>query len=356
MQQSPTGYNIIKGTGNDIELEQYRIVFQRNGTERDIVTLQWLHQQNIMGCNIIWYAMKGEEMAAISASAPIYMNFNGSILPGLHAVDSLTDKAHRGKKLFLTVYNKLYDDVRKDFVLTYGFPNEKSEHGFFDRLGWKFSGVVPFLVKPIGLGYFLKKLFIRKKHTDFSSKMHVFDAPETFQIDKNTVIRKINSFGDDYDKIWKKLAVDIPVSLDRSSVFMNWRYINNPAEFYSCHGLYINDKLAGIVILSIKYKHGGRVGYLMELLYDPEYKKAGRQMLKFANKQFKKQKADIVLTWCNPGSFNYKSYRKSGYYPLPEILRPQELYMGAIAFDRSKAAVIEDMKKWYLSYSDSDTS
>ena len=98
------------------------------------------------------------------------------------------------------------------------------------------------------------------------------------------------------------------------------------------------------------------IGYIMELVFDPANEKAGKQLLKFSSMLFRKHKVDVVLAWSIPGTFNHASYKKSGYYRLPEKLRPQKLFVGARVFDPAKANLIGDFKNWYLSYSDSDTA
>ena len=148
----------------------------------------------------------------------------------------------------------------------------------------------------------------------------------------------------------------MPVCVDLGGACINKRIIQKPAEHYYRYGIYIQDKLAGVIVFSIKNKHDGLIGYIMELIYDPSKPAAGKALLKFANGLFKKQRVDVVLTWCLPHSFNYNCYRSTGYYVLPEKLRPQKLYLGARVFDEKLNSVVHDIKNWYISYSDSDTA
>ena len=65
--------------------------------------------------------------------------------------------------------------------------------------------------------------------------------------------------------------------------------------------------------------------------------------------------ADAVLAWCFGHSPNAKAYRRAGFLPLPERLRPIELHMGVRPLDESLRTVLTDRRNWYISYCDSDT-
>lgn len=357
MQNTVTDYNIVKGTAADEELKNYLLCFEKDGTFRDMENLHWIHHQNLLHKNVIYYAMIGDVMAGIYTALPVIFRINNELRPALQSIDTLTDIDHRGKGLFIKLANKLYKEAAENkFALVYGFPNENSAPGFFKKLQWSSFGEAPFLIKPLSTSYFIKKILYRKRHTDFSSSNYIFNSMESKLLNKDTVIKAMKNYGDDYDITWKLAAKNIKVCVDRSAMYMNWRYVDKPGEHYYRYGLYKNNKLAGAIVFAIKHKHDGLIGYIMELIFDPSDSNTGEQLLKFSTRIFRKSKVDVVLAWCFPGSFNYSAYKKKGYYKLPEKLRPQQLYLGAKVLDESNAATILDVKNWYISYSDSDTA
>lgn len=350
-------YTIVKAEADDTSLEKYRKCFEKNGTERVLANLQWLHQQNLAHTNTIYYALQNDTLAAIYTALPVVFKINKSTVPALQSIDTITDIDHRGKGLFPKLANKLYNDAAQNkFALVYGFPNENSAPGFFKKLQWQPFGEAPFLLKPLNPFYFFKKIWDRKKiQEDFSSTNHIYPSPIEKRINNHTVIKILNHFDENYDAIWKTVAENIPVCVNRDAAYMNWRYIAKPAEHYYRYGIYINGKLEGIIVYAIKTKHGGLIGYIMDLIYYPSHKKAAKYLLQFASQQFRLQKVDTVLAWSLPGSFNFKSYRKSGYFVLPPKLRPQKLYLGVRPFDDENKDLITNANNWYISYSDSDT-
>ncbi|MBS1742101.1 MAG: GNAT family N-acetyltransferase [Bacteroidetes bacterium] len=357
MQQTETGYNIVKGNGGKEELEQYRLCFLRDGVERTTANLNWLHHENLLHKNEIYYAMQGLQMAAIYTALPVIFRINGVPQPALQSIDTLTDKDHRGKGLFIKLANNLYKDAAQaGFKLIYGFPNPNSAPGFYQKLQWHSFGEVPFLLKPLNPFYLLKKAINRKPHTDFSSTNYLFDAPRVVKQHSNSSIQAIDHFGADYDEIWNRASADIKICADRSAAYMNWRYIQKPGEHYYRYGLYEGNKLTGVVVFSIKHKHGGLVGTILELVFDPSDTGKGKQLLKLATKLCKKQKVDVMLAWSLKGCFNYAAYKKAGYFSLPEKIRPQKLYLGVRVLESSLENNVLNLQNWYISYSDSDTA
>ena len=63
---------IPKGTGNDGELAQYCNCFRNNDMEKELEMMQWLHQQNLVQENTIYYAYDDDNIAAIYTAIPVY--------------------------------------------------------------------------------------------------------------------------------------------------------------------------------------------------------------------------------------------------------------------------------------------
>ena len=356
MKNSSSEYEIVKGVADNKELENYRLCFEKNGTQRDLKNLQWLHQQNLANTNTIYYAIYGAGVAAIYTAMPVVFNIAGKKQIALQSIDTITDIHHRGKGLFPKLANKLYDDaIANGFELVYGFPNENSAPGFFKKLKWISFGEAPFLLKPLRLSYFIRKILKRKIERLPGNEYYTYSFPIKTELGKNIYVKSIDSFGNDYDLIWKKVSEGIGVGVDRSTAYMNWRYVEKPGEKYSRCGIFIDGQLKGVVVFTIKNKHDGQIGYIMELIYDDSSSKTGSLLLNYASQIFKAEKVDVVLAWCFPHSFNYRSYKKAGYFNLPVKFRPQHLFLGVRSFNTANSKLIENLRNWYISYSDSDT-
>ena len=358
MSNKSGAYEVVKGTGSTGELERYRNTFEQNGSPRKIDNLTWLHQQNLAGTNTIFYAMHENNIAAIYTALPVVFQIRQQTSTALQSIDTITDEKHRGKGLFPKLANELYQDAEKNnFSLVYGFPNENSAPGFFKKLGWTSFGEAPFIIKPLSISYFIKKLLNRKKESSASQEEenHFFSLAGRKDLSKRIHLEPVSEFGEAYNELWKQVSTGIGVCADRSAAYMNWRYVARPESYYSSIGFFEDGRLRGVIVFTIKNKHQGRVGYIMELIYDTTQPAIGKALLTYANKICKAEDADVILAWAFEHSFNYGAYKKTGYFNFPVKFRPQHLFLGVRVFDESQASTINNISNWYISYSDSDT-
>lgn len=356
--ESEEKYELTRGAGTDTELEKYRQCFSENGTEKSIELLKWFHQQNLPRQQAIYYAIEksSNDIAAIYTYLPVLLKCMGKVVVAMQSFDTLTDYRHRSKGLFIKLASKLEkEESLKNNECVYGFANENSVHGFVKKLGFTFFGEVPFLIKPLGVTYLLNKFFKKKRIQDPLEVNCKIVVPSEVLLKGNCSIKAISKFDESYNKLWDKIAPQINIGVNRDSAYMNWRYVDKPGEEYARYGFYENGILKGIVVFTLKNKHDGKIGYLMELLFDPESGNAGKKLLKFCTTTLKNNKAHLILAWCFPHSFNYFCHKKAGFYRFPEKFRPQKLCVIAKVLKSDHANEIYNIKNWYVSYSDSDT-
>ena len=350
-------YDIVQGNGSDEELEKYRQCFIDNGSDKSLDTLKWMHQKNLRGVNTIYYAIDRETqaVAGIHTYLPVILTCMGKIVNGMQSFDTLTDKRHRSKGLFIKLASKvLNEESLKNNELVYAFPNENSLHGYKNKLGFTHFGEVPFLIKPFRLAYFIAKI-LKRNGPDMPESNCNMSIPRQTALKGAREIKEIAQFDEKYDELYNVVKPEINIAVNRNAAFMNWRYVAKPGEIYARYGLYEHDQLTGVVVFTLKNKHGGKIGYLMELLYDPKNEKAGNHLLRFCSQTLRKNKADLVLAWCFDHSFNYSSLRRNGYYKFPEKLRPLKLNFITKTLNSNNTKDIYNIRNWYLSYSDSDT-
>ena len=186
MEEKSIEYKIVKGIADNDELEQYRVCFVNNGTERVLKNLQWLHQQNLVKTSTIYYAMHNKDIAGIYTALPVLFKIGDDIKPALQSIDTLTDVAHRGKGLFPKLAKKLYADAEVDnYALVYGIPNDSSAPGFFNKLQWTSFGEIPFLVKPLNIFYIINKFLRKKIKNPAPDGIHIYNAVSSKKLNNN---------------------------------------------------------------------------------------------------------------------------------------------------------------------------
>ncbi len=334
-------------------LEKYKNCFDKNGSPKNSEKIRWQFLQTPVNKQFVDIATDSStnNTAAIYAIFPVKFKILDKVFVGSQSLDTITDVDYRGKGLFINLAERVYNmAIQNNVKLVYGFPNGNSIYGFNKKLEWEVLDPVPFLIKPFRTSYFTKII----PYLSWLPNINLIKIKKN--IESPFRLEEKNEFPIEVNEIWKKFASSVKVAVERNKEYLDWRFINKPGEKYKIVHAYSSDnKYLGFIIYTIKEKHNGSIGYIMELIYDKSKLEVGKHLLAFAVNQINLSKADCVLSWCLEHSPNYSDFKKNNFYTLPEKFRPIELHFGARSFDLKYKNIINDRNNWYLSYSDSDT-
>ncbi|WP_339661510.1 GNAT family N-acetyltransferase [Croceibacter atlanticus] len=332
---------------------KFKECFDNNSSEKQINKIEWQFLNNPVQQQFVDIALDTEtdKTAAIYAIFPVQFKVKDTILCGSQSLDTITDKDYRGQGLFIKLANSVYRKAQESNVkLVYGFPNGNSIYGFQKKLEWSVLDPVPFLIKPLKTKYFTKHLSLLNFIPNLSLSFSKFKISKAYKLEFK------NEFPVVVNDIWNFFSKDIQVAVNRDKKYLDWRYISKPNENYKIlHCFSAADEYLGFIVYTVKAKHGGKIGYIMEFIYDLNNPLAAKQLLAKAISEIKQQKADCILSWCLDHSPNYRIFKNSLFFKMPEKLRPIELHFGVRAFDPVDKELLYNRKNWYLSYSDSDT-
>src|SRR4051812_27939564 len=110
-------------TAEDLSL--FKECFEANGDPREPARLRWQYVENPTGRVLVDLALDESvdpHVAAIYATLPVHFIVNGKRATAMQSLDTLTDKRHRGKGLFVDLASRLFAraaDSKISFV--YGF-------------------------------------------------------------------------------------------------------------------------------------------------------------------------------------------------------------------------------------------
>jgi GNAT superfamily N-acetyltransferase len=331
----------------------FKNCFDTNGSPKYIENIEWQFFENpLKKCFVdIAYDTGVDKTAAIYAISCVPFLINDKVNQGSQSLDTITDKDYRGKGLFTKLATSVYQKAKDEKIaLVYGFPNGNSIHGFSKKLDWAVLDPVPFLLKPLKSSYFTKKI----KALNFLPNINL--SFEGYSQSSKYYIKEAFSFTDEVNNIWENFSKSFKVAVNRDKNYLNWRYINKPNENYRIAHCYdLNNNYMGFIVFTVKGKHGGKIGYIMEMIYHLDRPEAANLLLRYAVNEIRKEKADCILSWCLAHSPNFSIFSKSNFFKLPEKLRPIELHFGVRAFQENIKETVYNRKNWYLSYSDSDT-
>lgn len=334
-------------------VEIYKSCFDLNGSPKKEENIRWqfLIRSDYKQYVDIAFDSTANKTAAIYAVAPVPFKIGARKVIGTQSLDTITDVDYRGQGLFINLAKNVYKKSAEDGVsLVYGFPNGNSIHGFVKKLDWTVLDPVPFLIKPLRSSYFTKKIKPLKWMPNIGLSFSKLVNKKKF------ILVEERSFPEEVNELWQNFSKNILVAIDRNKDYLNWRYIQKPNEDYKIVHCYDKNKnYKGLIVFTVKEKHDGKIGYIMELIYDLNSKETGELLLKYANYNIRKQKADCIISWCMEHSPGYSLYKKEFYVNMPEKIRPIELHFGVRSFSEEFKPILANRKNWFISYSDSDT-
>ncbi len=311
--------------------------YAQTGMERGkqgVAALEWSFGGNDKAFAV---ARSDNKIVGISAYIKSQMLFGSRRGNAYQAVDSFVFPEARGRGLFNRLATTYAHHLRdQDADLIWGFPNDNAAPAWFGKLGWTKHGQVPFLFKPLRSGYFLRKLHLTG---DFKIARGT---------DQN--LARLNHVGPWVDQLWEQSAANVHCGTTRNEAFLNHRLFDAP---HAAKYRVVGDDHTGdgaFVATRTAEKHGGKVAYVMEAFGGSTL----QGVLTSEMSRLRDNGTELALAWSYPWSENYKTLRKCGFLPLPEKLRPINIWFGGKAVSPTGQSS-KYLQNWYLSYLDSDT-
>lgn len=340
------------------QIDRVSSIFYKNGNAKNDAHIVWQYASPPGGGAYTAFAVDQDgQDAAVYSVFKVKAKVYGDTVNVCQSLDTLTDKSHRGKGLFPIVASKVFRKCDDDGVaFIYGFPNSSSAPGFFNRLGWRKMGVPPFLFYMnnilFPLAYFFRKKFFLK---NYMFLLYLFVRRSFLgRLNGFQVERSVEFCTNDYDMLWNKFSENIAVTVLRDSEYMEWRYKEKPRNKYSYVSVKKDGELAGVVVFCMADKHNGRIGYIMDVIYDPTNPDIASFLVAEAVISMSALGVDVVLAWSAPKHPGNGAYKKSIFLRMPRILQPIKLYFGCRLNPNVSSTEIA-VSDFYVSYADSDT-
>jgi GNAT superfamily N-acetyltransferase len=342
-------------TAGDDDLTRFAACFEANGDPKDVRHLRWQYREPPVGRTYVDAAEDASgRLGGIYAVFPTRFRLGDRVVTGVQSLDTLTDEHHRGKGLFTKLAKRVYDRCTTDDVaLVYGFPNGSSAHGFFEKLGWTRLDPVPFLVRPLSVRYLLRRARVPEGLAGLvpAGWPTLRRAPRLAADEEVAVTLQVDEA---MAAVWTGFATQVRAAVERDLPYLRWR-LSRPKGGYKLLVFRRGGAVLGWTALTVLDKHGGRVGYVMELLYPPSEPRIGEALAHAALDEMRASGAEVALAWCLDHAPNRDAYRAAGFRTLPQALRPIELHFGVRALAAPADAALANRENWYLSYLDSDT-
>ena len=170
-------------------------------------------------------------------------------------------------------------------------------------------------------------------------------------------IRRIQRFESDYDALWDDACKEIRFSIDKTSTYMNWRYVDSPAAAPCRLGLYSADEnLVGIIVGGIHqhWDQSGRTigidGEILELILGDVAGTIAVELIGAAVNELGGSRAEII--GANGLRAKYNSVlAEFGFRQLPSDRYSLSALLDSAARKSENLAQRDD---WYVSAGDGD--
>lgn len=347
-------------------IELMNLVFNEQGMEKlNVLSRDYWNWQNCRhpgGYSKIWIVEDDKrKIIAQYVNIPVKLSLKGSPANGGITIDLLVDPNYRRQGLFKVLGRSAIDDLEKsgmDFQLA--FPRrEKVHNGFINRLNWKKIGDLSMLVKPMDLMAVLEKKISNRcvtKIMEWSGRtLETFSNKISFGRKKNKfTFRLIDNLPEKINDLSRIFITEFPISIIRDKAYLEWRYIQKPAENYKILGIFDGDDLMGIIVLKIKRAFSLDVGFIVDILsvLDNEVIDS---LIKEALKLFSKERAGFCASIMTKNNIYYRSLRKNGFFSVPRKINPMKYILDAhIGSEKIDKKFFYEINNWFITIGDWD--
>lgn len=314
----------------------------------------WFYQSNPNGPAVCWLIKDSTQNKVVGCTVIFprkYLNKNKFLRAGITG-DFGVDKNHRilgpAIKLQKSVIASCDED---DFYFLYGYPNRNSEP-VQKRAGFQAVGSSIRLVKPLLLQRYVsghvKSAFLSKIFSKVIDNALKFISRETYLLNnKKYQFSQLPVIDERFDALWRETSTDYTLIGERTSEFLNWRFINCPHRKYRIVALEEKNskKILGYIIY---YQKGNTIN--IADIFTVKSKKVLENLLSNFITFLRKEKVETIeISYF--GNKQIIKVLKSFRFSERDYTRKIVLYINP---KLSSVPGILDENNWYFTEADND--
>jgi len=319
--------------------------------------LKWEYEDNPAGSVNMWLAGIENKIAGAYSVIPIRFLIQGQPIQGALSINTLTNKAHRGKKIFTTLAEITYQNghISRGIKLILGFPNQNSLPGFVKHLKFYVIGYLHLLIFIDKPGNILKKKFKIFPAFIINKLGKIFFRKKKCTAQKKIRIENTSLFDDRFDEFWERNKDFKENMIVRDAEYLNWRYINHPAHMYKIYtAVDDKNKVIGYIVCRTGDVQGIKVGYIGDILTEKKNFEVADLLIKKAVDFLSSSDAELFGALMFNHIPYYQEFKNNGFIKCPKIIEPQPFPVIIRLMDPLKNKGLVDKEKWYLTMGDYD--
>jgi hypothetical protein len=314
-----TSYSIIKADVHKNRDDILPLLKENLGGSLREEKYQWNYNQCPYGAAQCWLARHEKTNTFIGTSAlfPRIILVEGKPEYAAIAGDFAVDEHHRNLMAALALQKVIQEKIHETgFKFIYLLPNEQAKNIFL-RLKYKKIGRFTHFIKPLKSEYQANKYIhsytqfkIFVKSVDFLIKK--FGKEERYKTTLKYSIITPESFDGRFDVFWKNVSKHFTIIGERTSIFLNWRYIQHPSKKYQIFCLLDENKdIFGYIVYFLE----NNMCYIMDILFDPPKEVISPLLAEFSRFIRKKGAGSISVDYLG-NSLLEKKLREFNFLPI----------------------------------------
>lgn len=239
--------------------------FGKYSLQQNEIFNQWMYQEN--DANKRLYCMQNQQVVAHQSAIAIKLKLGDKVVNAAYAIDLKVCEKWKSKGVGVAMVGALMN--RFDVLIGLGVSDEAKK--MFERQGWQNLGRLNFYLKPMNVNG------LKTNRIGASPIYHIRDfmalaCSRMIDIYKNfwlpsIKLTPITEFDQRHQELCESLQTEQMNSLERSQVFLNWRFCQYPGKPAYEKYQYISDtgELEGFIVLKESLWAGKRTLKVVEL-------------------------------------------------------------------------------------------
>lgn len=186
------------------------------------------------------------------------------------------DPLHRNTRypIFMRLINAGYQEIARQKGINYGFPTARSVVYHHKRHQMHILKKIPRYELPLNFGHVLNEA-LRGKNPGPIVKYLIQQLLGLYRLSvillkkRNMIVREIRSFDERFDALWEKASPYYPILSVRNRTYLQWRYIMEPGQTYTCLAVEKNNQMLAYAVLKEETKENRPVGVIVDLFGIP---------------------------------------------------------------------------------------
>lgn len=312
----------------------------------------WNYIQCPYGPARCWLARheQSDTFMGTAALFPRVILVKGEHVNAAIAGDFAVDINHRNLIPALALQKEIQSKIHNTgFRFIYGLPNKQSK-GILLRIGYKKIGRFTHFIKPLKSEYQDNKYlhsFLQLKI--FAGAVDIliksFSKENRYKTTLKYSIITPEYFDDRFDVFWKNVSKHFTIIGERTSFFLNWRYIQAPAKKYKIFCLLDEHKdIIGYIVYFLE----NNMCHIMDMLFDPSTEVLCPLLAEFSRFIQKKGVGSISVDYLG-GELLEKRLREFNFLPLNN-----ETDLIIYSPDTEDNSILHNKENWHFFAGDND--